>query len=108
MSHSMGAREVVVVGEIEDQVPEWPVERDPPTEELARRLGVTPVTSLQDLQSLAHPQLWDSEEDLSRLPRRATPRPHPSVPDGPSRSIKWLSRPMIWRTPSSIRPNRSP
>jgi hypothetical protein len=59
----MGAREVVTVGEIEDRVPEWPVERDLPTEELARRQGVTPVTSPQELQELAHPELWDSDEE---------------------------------------------
>jgi hypothetical protein len=51
---------VVVVTEINGQVPQWPVERELPTEELARRQGVAPVTSLREL---AHPELWDSDED---------------------------------------------
>jgi hypothetical protein len=46
--------------EINDHMPEWPVERDLPTEELARRQGVLPVTSLRELE---HPELWDSDED---------------------------------------------
>lgn len=52
--------EVVSVTEINGQVPEWPVERELSTEELARRQGVTPVASLREL---AHPELWDSDED---------------------------------------------
>jgi hypothetical protein len=52
--------EVVSVTEIYDQVPEWPLERDLPTEELARRQGVRPVASLRALEK---PELWDSDED---------------------------------------------
>jgi hypothetical protein len=51
---------VVAVTEINGQVPEWPVERELPTEELARQQGVTPVMSLREL---ARPELWDSDED---------------------------------------------
>lgn len=51
------------MGEVEDRVPQWPVERDLPTEDLARRQGVTPVASLQELRALSHPELWDSDED---------------------------------------------
>ena len=60
MSHSTRVGEVVAVTEMNDCAPEWPVERDLPTEELARRQGVTPVTSLRALE---HPELWDSDED---------------------------------------------
>ena len=61
MSHSMRAREVATMREITDQVPEWPIDDATPTEELARQQGVTPVTSLREL---AHPELWDSDEDF--------------------------------------------
>jgi hypothetical protein len=64
MPHSIRAREVATMGEITDRVPEWPVEYDMPTEELARRQGVTPVTSLREL---AHPELWDSDEDYEEF-----------------------------------------
>ncbi|NLT56217.1 MAG: hypothetical protein GXX79_17010 [Actinomycetales bacterium] len=52
------------MGEITDRVPEWPVERDMPTEELARQQGVASVTSLREL---AHPELWDSDEDYDEF-----------------------------------------
>lgn len=56
----MRVGEVVAMTETNDRAPEWPVERDLPTEELARRQGVGPVASLQVLE---HPELWDSDED---------------------------------------------
>ena len=42
--------------------PAWP-DDDVPTDELARRCGVTPILSTKDLDDLAHPDLWDSEAD---------------------------------------------
>lgn len=40
----------------------WP-DDDVSTDELARRRGVTPIRSTEDLDELAHPELWDSEAD---------------------------------------------
>lgn len=42
--------------------PDWS-EEDLPAEELARRQGVQPITSLEQLDALAHPELWDSDEE---------------------------------------------
>jgi hypothetical protein len=42
--------------------PMWP-DDDVPTDELVRRSGVTPIRSTEDLDDLAHPDLWDSEAD---------------------------------------------
>lgn len=36
---------------------------DLPTEELARLAGARPITSVDDLHAMAHPELWDSDED---------------------------------------------
>jgi len=36
---------------------------DLPTEELARRQGVRPITSLEQLDAMARPELWDSDQD---------------------------------------------
>jgi hypothetical protein len=46
--------------------PEWS-EEDLPTEELARRQGVHPIASLEDLDALAHPELWDSDEEYEEF-----------------------------------------
>jgi hypothetical protein len=48
------------MGEIAAPMPQWPVWDGPSTEELAHQQGVSPVTSLREL---AHPDLWDSDED---------------------------------------------
>lgn len=45
---------------------EWS-EEDLPTEELARRQGVRPIASLEDLEALAHPELWDSDEEYDEF-----------------------------------------
>jgi hypothetical protein len=44
--------------------PVWPGD-DVPTDELARRCGVTPIHSIEDLDALALPELWDSEADYN-------------------------------------------
>jgi hypothetical protein len=46
--------------------PEWR-EEDLPTEELARRQGVRPIASLEELEALAHPELWDSDEEYEEF-----------------------------------------
>ena len=45
---------------------EWS-EDDVPTEQLARRQGVRPITSLDDLDALAHPELWDSDDEYEEF-----------------------------------------
>jgi hypothetical protein len=53
---------------------QWPADDFVPTEELARRQGVTPIASIDEL---AQPDLWESDEEyeafLADLPasRRA-------------------------------------
>jgi hypothetical protein len=42
----------------------WPSDAHVPIEELARRQGVEPVQSLDDL---ACPELWDSAEEYERF-----------------------------------------
>ena len=42
----------------------WPSDDHVPIEELARRQGVEPVESLDDL---ACPELWDSDEEFERF-----------------------------------------
>jgi hypothetical protein len=37
---------------------------DVATDELARRCGVTPIRSLEDLGALAQPEFWDSDADF--------------------------------------------
>lgn len=44
-----------------EQPDHWPVEDDVPVEELARRQGVQPVKSLDEL---AQPDLWESEQEF--------------------------------------------
>ncbi|WBB77865.1 hypothetical protein O7606_16495 [Micromonospora sp. WMMD882] len=44
-----------------EQIPEWPTAEHVPAEELARRQGVQPITSIDDL---ACPDLFDSDEEL--------------------------------------------
>lgn len=42
-------------------------EEDLPIEELARRQGVRSIASMDDLKSLAHPELWDSDEEYDEF-----------------------------------------
>ncbi|MGQ0773750.1 MAG: hypothetical protein ACT4NY_04920 [Pseudonocardiales bacterium] len=43
------------------EVPErWPADEDLPIEELARRQGVRPIASLDEL---AQPELWESDQE---------------------------------------------
>ncbi|MEV4656274.1 hypothetical protein [Micromonospora sp. NPDC049301] len=44
-----------------EQVPEWPTAEHVPAAELARRQGVRPITSVNDL---ARPDLFESDEEL--------------------------------------------
>jgi hypothetical protein len=44
-----------------EQSDHWPVDHDVPVEELARRQGVRPVVSLDEL---ARPELWESEQEF--------------------------------------------
>jgi hypothetical protein len=46
--------------------PEW-LDEDVLTEELARRPGARPITSLKELHALAHPELWDSDEEYEEF-----------------------------------------
>jgi hypothetical protein len=46
--------------------PEWS-EEDIQTEELARRVGARPITSVEELHALAHPELWDDDEDYEEF-----------------------------------------
>lgn len=46
-----------------EHTPDWS-EDDVPVEELARRQGVQPVASLEEL---AHPELWDSDEEYEEF-----------------------------------------
>ena len=56
-------REVVTMTSAEALTP-WPSDDHVPIEELARRQGVEPVESLDDL---ACPELWDSDEEYERF-----------------------------------------
>lgn len=53
-------REAVTVTTVNEQPEQWPAEDDLPIAELARRQGVKPVASLDDL---AQPDLWDSDQE---------------------------------------------
>ena len=55
--------EVVTMTSAEAPTP-WPSDDHVPIEELARRQGVEPVRSLDDL---ACPELWDSDEEYERF-----------------------------------------
>ena len=57
------AREVATTTGAEALTP-WPPDDHVPIEELARRQGVEPVESLDDL---ACPELWDSDEEYERF-----------------------------------------
>ncbi|QKW11407.1 MULTISPECIES: hypothetical protein [unclassified Micromonospora] len=47
-----------------ERVPEWPTAEHVPVEELARRQGVRPVTSVDDL---ARPDLFESDDELDEF-----------------------------------------
>ncbi|SCL18131.1 hypothetical protein [Micromonospora inyonensis] len=63
-----------------EQMPEWPTAEHVPAEELARRQGVRPIVSVDDL---ARPDLFESDDELddfladlyALLPARCGPRP---------------------------------
>jgi hypothetical protein len=44
-----------------EQPDHWPIDDDVPVEELARRQGVRPVASLDEL---ARPELWESQQEF--------------------------------------------
>lgn len=43
---------------------EWFAMDEISTEELARRQGVRPISTVADLAALAHPDAWESEEEF--------------------------------------------
>jgi hypothetical protein len=47
-----------------ERLPEWPATEHVPAEELARRQGVRPVKSIDDL---ARPDLFESDEELDEF-----------------------------------------
>ncbi|MET7947863.1 hypothetical protein [Micromonospora sp. NPDC005324] len=47
-----------------EQMPEWPTAEHVPAEELARRQGIRPVDSVNDL---ARPGLFESDEELDEF-----------------------------------------
>ena len=47
-----------------ERMPEWPSAEHVPAEELARRQGVEPVASIDDL---ARPHLFESDEELDEF-----------------------------------------
>lgn len=49
---------------IPEQPSQWPAADEVPTEELARRQGVHPITSVEDIEALAHPEAWESDEEF--------------------------------------------
>ncbi len=49
---------------VDDQQADWPAEDDLPIEELARRQGVGPIASLDEL---AQPDLWDSDQEYEEF-----------------------------------------
>jgi hypothetical protein len=49
---------------IPEQPGQWPAADELPTEELARQQGVRPITSLEDIKALAHPEAWESDEEF--------------------------------------------
>ena len=57
-------REVVHVSSNAERLPNWVFEDHVPVEELARRQGVKPVTSLDDL---ARPDLFKTDEELDEF-----------------------------------------
>ena len=50
---------------IPEQPRQWPAADEIPTEELARRQGVRPIGSIEDIQALAHPEAWESDEEFA-------------------------------------------
>lgn len=56
--------EVVAVSSNAERVPEWPTAEHVPVEELARRQGVEPLDSADDL---TEPGLFESDEELEEF-----------------------------------------
>jgi hypothetical protein len=54
-----------MMSSIPEQPSPWPATDEVPTEELARRQGVRPITSIEDIKALAHPEAWESGEEFS-------------------------------------------
>jgi hypothetical protein len=50
---------------IPEQPSRWPAADEVPTEELARQQGVRPIRSVKDLEALAHPEAWESDEEFT-------------------------------------------
>jgi hypothetical protein len=49
---------------IPEQPGQWPPADELPTEEFARRQGVRPIISVEDIKALAHPGAWESDEEF--------------------------------------------
>jgi hypothetical protein len=57
--------EVIAMSFLMEQLAPWPADDDDvPVEELARRQGVRPVASLNEL---AQPELWESEQEFQEF-----------------------------------------
>ena len=54
----------VVRTSIPEQPDQRPVVGEVSTEELARRQGVRPITPVEDIAALAHPDAFDSDEEF--------------------------------------------
>jgi hypothetical protein len=50
---------------IPEQPSPWPAADEVPTDELARRQGVRPITSVEDIKALARPEAWESDEEFT-------------------------------------------
>jgi hypothetical protein len=50
---------------IPEQPSQWPAADEVPTEDLARQQGVRPIRSVEDIQALAHPEAWESDEEFT-------------------------------------------
>ena len=57
-------RWVAVTSNSADRLPEWGTAEHVPVAELARRQGVSPVSSVDDL---ARPELFESDEELAEF-----------------------------------------
>jgi hypothetical protein len=55
---------VIAISSLMEQPTPWPADDDVSVEELARRQGVRPVASLDEL---AQPDLWESEQEFQEF-----------------------------------------
>ena len=53
-----------MMSSVPEQPSPWPGTDEIPTEELARLQGVRPITSVEDIEALAHPEAWESDQEF--------------------------------------------